>query len=279
MEKYKTEIGITQERTRQAELKKEIQANMERLSKLTFKMGELKAQITSIKSMQLTYYHTLLREGTDSRQDGLVWIVKAIWTLGYNINPNKFPPFLDEFAVEFLLKYAKLDIEGDQIQREMRARIVEAQQRQRLREISVRSSPTRRCAAKSRRDGSREVPGSPSALLPSESSTGGVVHFMDKEVLEIERRLDEVKRKIKEMRQGEVARVLREFASNGYERKYNAGLKVVLAALAGENTARVECDNLVKSKAEYKRVSSLCSTFQFGGIKTKERTEEERQSR
>ena len=54
--------------------------------------------------MQLSYYHKVLSEGTDVRPEGLIWIIKAIWFLGFNINLAQLPKFLDEQAIDYLFK-------------------------------------------------------------------------------------------------------------------------------------------------------------------------------
>ena len=41
------------------------------------------------------YYHNLLYEGLDVRQEGLCWIIKAIWQIGANVQLTYLPTFLD----------------------------------------------------------------------------------------------------------------------------------------------------------------------------------------
>ena len=51
-----------------------------------------------------------MKEGIDSRKDGLIWIIKAIWFLGEDVNIEHMPTYLDSDAIKFLLEYGKLDI-------------------------------------------------------------------------------------------------------------------------------------------------------------------------
>ncbi len=69
-------------------------------------MGEkvegLKTEVDILREEQSEHFHRLLALGADTRQEGLVWIVKEIWRLGRNVNLTRLPTYLDESAVEFL---------------------------------------------------------------------------------------------------------------------------------------------------------------------------------
>ena len=88
----------------QADIKKQVQRINEKLDLLEKKIQELKTELNNVKCMQLTYYNSLLYEGLDVRSEGLIWIIKAIWALGYNVNLSKFPTFLDALSVEYLFQ-------------------------------------------------------------------------------------------------------------------------------------------------------------------------------
>ena len=104
MEKVKKELEIAQRKNKQTEIKKEVEKIIGKLAIIKEKMTELKAEVINIKSMQLTYYHSLMYDGLDVRTDGLIWIIKCIWLLGYNVNLAKMPAFLDPEAVSYLFR-------------------------------------------------------------------------------------------------------------------------------------------------------------------------------
>ena len=54
------------------------------------------------------HYLRLLKEGEDSRSDGLSWIIKEIFSLGKNVLISYLPKFLDEYGIAFLFKQAKI---------------------------------------------------------------------------------------------------------------------------------------------------------------------------
>ena len=48
------------------------------------------------------YYHKCLNEGTDIRNEGLIWAIKAIWNLDHSVIPGYLPSFIDENTVIYL---------------------------------------------------------------------------------------------------------------------------------------------------------------------------------
>ncbi len=108
MERSKRSTTIEQRREQVQRLRREMQENTEELRALELKTQSLKAELNKIKKLQLDFYHDLLSEGTDCRQEGLIWILKVIWNLGADVALTRLPRFLDEKAVEFLFNVAKI---------------------------------------------------------------------------------------------------------------------------------------------------------------------------
>ena len=68
------------------------------------------------KIQKLSYsYHKKLYEGLDIRNEGLVWIIKAIWNLGENIQMSFFPKFLDEKSIDYLFNIAHKSVKSDNL--------------------------------------------------------------------------------------------------------------------------------------------------------------------
>ena len=59
----------------------------------------------------MIHYETLLNKGEEVRNEGLIWIIKAMWNLGENVPMSFIPPFLDFHCIEFLFQYAHKSIE------------------------------------------------------------------------------------------------------------------------------------------------------------------------
>ncbi len=62
-----------------------------------------------------TYYMSLLKKGTDSRKDGLVWIVKNLLELQVNLEYQHFPKFLTHEHIDYLIKLAHLLLEQSEL--------------------------------------------------------------------------------------------------------------------------------------------------------------------
>jgi hypothetical protein len=62
----------------------------------------LKDDLVKIKNDLLNHYHDLLAEGKDTRKEGLVWIIKAIWNLGSKVITGYIPKYLDEEGIEYV---------------------------------------------------------------------------------------------------------------------------------------------------------------------------------
>ena len=61
---------------------------------------------SNVKKELLLHYHLLLKDGKDTRKEGLVWIIQAIWNLKSNVMLSYLPKFLDEKIITFIFKYA-----------------------------------------------------------------------------------------------------------------------------------------------------------------------------
>jgi hypothetical protein len=77
-----------------------------RLEEIRIKLEELKGEHNTIKNRLLLHYHKILIEGRDTRQEGLIWIIKAIWNLGHNVIMYYIPSYLDEKSIDFLFSTA-----------------------------------------------------------------------------------------------------------------------------------------------------------------------------
>ena len=61
-----------------------------------------------IKNNLYNHFLELLKEGDDTRNEGLSWIIKEIFYLGKNVLISYLPKFLDEQGIAFLFKQAKI---------------------------------------------------------------------------------------------------------------------------------------------------------------------------
>ena len=104
-------------------MRKEIEEKSAKIDKKRERIDYLKVMVAQLKQEQCDHYHLLLNSGTDTRQEGLVWIIKAIWGLGCNVNISKLPAYLNDKSVEYLFTVGRKEMELDQLKQELVASI------------------------------------------------------------------------------------------------------------------------------------------------------------
>ncbi len=90
-----------------------------KLQDLNDNMKSHKEELENIKNKLLLHYHLLLSEGLDTRSEGLVWIIKSIWSLGENLNISYMPNYLDEKCIDFLFSIAHKDYELNKMYKDL----------------------------------------------------------------------------------------------------------------------------------------------------------------
>lgn len=203
----------------------------------------------------LDHYHKILYEGLDARQEGLMWVIKAIWNLGENVKLSFFPTFLDPISIDYLFTIAHKNVEISQLKCEIEKNKMklhlEFTQLENKNSISndmaiFRTSVNQKNNAlnfdklkhkKEKEETKGEVltlrklsnlftqkdPLSDVFNLPSIESIGKLAN-----------RKEKIEKELKLLRKKEMLRLFKEFIENNYENKYHASIETVIAALVGE---------------------------------------------
>ena len=93
------------------EIKEEMKDIDDELLEINKKSSALKIQENKIIEKLMRHYEELLFKGKDTRNEGLIWIIKSMWKLGQNVPMQFIPTFLDFNSIEFLFKLANKSIE------------------------------------------------------------------------------------------------------------------------------------------------------------------------
>lgn len=83
----------------------------DKIKALEKEIKQINDELINLKNALCNHYHKLLKEGKDTRSEGLVWIIKEMLLLGVNIQMSKLPTFLDENLINYLFKFAIIDSE------------------------------------------------------------------------------------------------------------------------------------------------------------------------
>ena len=65
------------------------------------------------------HYLKLLKSGSDTRSEGLSWIIKEIFALNKNVLMSYLPNFLDEDCIKFIFKQANISIRLNEFDKEI----------------------------------------------------------------------------------------------------------------------------------------------------------------
>ena len=97
--------------------KNEILSNLKDLEK---EKKDLKFIINNLSDKLYFHYLKILKEGIDTRNQGLSYIVKEILSLDKGILLSYFPEYLDNESIKYILEQAKLKIKLDEEQEQMK---------------------------------------------------------------------------------------------------------------------------------------------------------------
>jgi hypothetical protein len=268
----------------------------EKIESLNREIEKYSLELKMTKSKLVDHYHALLKEGRDSRGEGLIWILKEIISLGSNVKLSCMPNFLDETSILYLFKYTKLDLELRKVIEEktkLKMRLKKKKEETRggaINKFLFKTSISKLHNKKNSND-LRMLNNSSEVFkdiyenyLDSFKKIEEIdINFknvkdlvenkviIEKETLSLLRWLEAVEQKendyrrvLSEMKMNEMNRIFKEFTRNDYERRFNVNKAIVVSALIGEDYTTAE---LIRQQREYK-VSLLNDLELYGEIKT-----------
>lgn len=78
-----------------------------------FKATLLAKRLDEVQKTLVKYYLEILREGKDTRTEGLPWLVKAIWRLKSSVLISSMPSFLDTRLIYYIFAFSHRSVELD----------------------------------------------------------------------------------------------------------------------------------------------------------------------
>ena len=277
-------------------LKIELNKINEPLQEINQELNELRKKEKIVIHKLMTHYETLLYKGEEVRNEGLIWIIKAMWNLGENVPMSFIPPFLDFHCIEFLFQYAHKSIELENTKKILNELKNNLQiQIHKLFHSSV--SPVKYNSSfefktdliKKNRISQKSVSQSNfikayingsdndednkniSSIKEMSNIIANKKNKIDITKLVGIEKIDELKLKIKEiegeiiaLKKAEIHRVFREYIENDYQNKYHVPIDIVLAALLGEHSKNIEINKYSKFKKEYLEELKNIRFYQYG---------------
>ena len=268
----------------------------EPLKQLNKEIFEIKRKENLVIQKLMSHYESLLFKGEEVRNEGLVWIIKAIWNLGENVPMSFIPPFLDFQSIEFLFQYAHKSLELENFNKILNE--VKEKSQIEIHKLFYNSKSPKRYSSsfefktdlikkntiskKSIKEHNfinsyikasetEEENKNVNYLKEIQNLTGQKKSEINFNKLKGIEKLEELKSKIKSieneifnLRKRETTRLFKEFVENDYENKYHVSIDVVLAALLGEHIKNIEINKYSKYKKEYFDELKFVRFYQYG---------------
>ena len=97
------------------ELINTIEETKDKIEETAHQIRNLMLKFKQLQEEQQKYYLTILKEGTDTRKEGLTWVIEALLEIQSEPSNGDFPFFLNQEQIDYLMLMAKLSLEKKQI--------------------------------------------------------------------------------------------------------------------------------------------------------------------
>ena len=271
------------------------------LKKLNKEIFEIKNQERNVVKKLMTHYETLLFRGEEVRNEGLIWIIKAIWSLGENVPMTFIPPFLDFKSIEFLFQYAHKSIELDNSKKilndlknklqvkmhklfyaskspgkysssfEFKTDLIKKNSIVK-RSIKEHNFINAYIKASEFEEDNKNVSTLKQMKSIMEDKKKSIINLNKlqgiDQIEELKSKIKKIENDISNLKKNEIHRLFKEFVENDYENKYHVKIDDVLAALLGEHNKNIEINKYSKYKKDYFDELKNIRFYQYGQDKT-----------
>ncbi len=247
----------------------------------------------NIKVDQLyTHYLKILKEGKDTRSEGLAWIIREIYNLGKEIIMSYLPDFIDEMGIRFIFKQAKIGIElhklNDQIEETKNElnesgfsrftnnkKIIFSENEDKLQFDNYLQYKIRR-DQNGENFHSKNINLSNSNLIPpvlklkdvQEIIKNSEIHISPSQMeilikyLSLNAKRKDIKKIQHKLRKNEMDRIFEEYLRNDYYQRFKVEKNVVLSALIGEDNILPELNKQMRQARKYFDSLKACGMHQ-----------------
>ena len=259
----------------------------EDILKIDVEIEKLKHTKNIIIDKLYLHYLKLLKEGKDTRNEGLSWIIKEIYLLGKTVIMSYLPKYLDQKAIDFIFDQAHFSLKV----KELNDKLLESREilgKSGIRQVANKLSSIRGMHEKKNEhiyltEKRKFDDYSTYSRIHDKNSVlkckniieliaiPPVIKLKDLEILleksghmithaqmvilvdylNILDKRDQMKEFQREMRQREMDRIFNEYLRNNYQNRYNVEKNVVLSALIGEDNINTELNKQLKRTKQY----------------------------
>ena len=203
----------------------DIKSKNREMGQIEGKLEEARKRLKSIKNNIIAYYIEILKDGTDTRGEGLYCIVKQLVTYGMQVKPLMFPAFFDEISIDTILKIAEKSLEIDEIYEKMiSTNNIKGITSIRQNSIQSRLSKLKK-TLRTRKLTGKEIENKRQSLLVHNTEEDIFDHY-NSESIKHEQKIQSIKKEILEIQIAEIKRLTKECFRSGKNIKHIASFIV-----------------------------------------------------
>ena len=242
-------------------LKKMSEELKKKINDLENKILALRNNKNNIRNQLMEHYKELLYQGTETRQEGLSWIIRAIWNLKKDVPIEFFPNFLDLNSINYLFLVSKKLIEVnnkindlEMYKKEFYNYIIQEDKKKVFAtSISNKNSKRNNIKLKIKTNYENEhLMKKIDNLSPINKINSRLFSPKIQKLNLMKEEINNLNIEIKKLRIEEANRILKQFIENDYEKRYNVIIDVVLSALFGDINKENELNKYLRLKREFK---------------------------
>ncbi|CAG9324395.1 unnamed protein product [Blepharisma stoltei] len=252
-------------------IQEEISKRAEPLAYLDSQSTLIRKQLGAVKDAQISHYLSLLKEGKDTRSEGLSWIIKQLWRLNLAVSPDMFPNFLDNDAIHCIIFIAQKSLEADHLSEEIgkseRKGSCSLISNDKWNNIHARlfqltkNVQTQRPKMVWDKASKQMVVIYEDENKPNEDETSKLKSATESKIND--QQLQSIKEILKKTKELELQRLAQECMLSNYEGKFNITLKELLSAIAGVESLDRYMAVITKEQKQLKDRLESTKTFSF----------------
>jgi len=256
----------------------EIAQNSKKAKDVDALVKKTKEELNAIRNAQISHYYAVLKEGKDTRSEGLLWVVKQLWSKGQKPTLEHFPAFLEDMTIATIIELAELSSEIDQLQ----VQIDTLNKDKKGVLVFARSHPDKWNGVQKRLESigktttlSKEVTTEtltntrpPLSRFESLNPTTG--ESAEEKIRMLESQCQQVEELMGIIRLNEQKRLLHECCFNKLEKRLGGSMKEMLSAVIGQDTVKRQASVLAKEQLILTESQRRTKTYRFGRRRSQE---------
>lgn len=219
--------------------------------------SKLRKELRLVKNELLQHYSALLKQGKDTRSEGLSWIIKIMLNLNQDIRRDMFPDCLDDKSIDCILQIAKKSLDLEQCHEKLLESKTHKTTNPRPKpDISARLSKLKKTIRVRRPEyNNKKITWNTSEVLDLDTANSSQILNLDN--IKIEEKIKNIKNEIFKLQNEEVKRLTKECLRTG------TGIKGMIGYIVGCESVEKFMVVAIREQREIEARKETISTFSF----------------